>query len=138
MRLPLEADAVLVAAGHGIAGAVEIAEEEVSQHYGQWQAQGGDMADPSKGECIEWGQDEVPTKRDGLTWLGGVMDRCTHSQRRLRQVRAELEARRFVQRAPAAGYPTTSRHFYARDDRYPDARIDLEIYGLAFKDDAHG
>lgn len=31
------------------------------------------------------------------------------------------------------GYPSTMKPFYAHDDSYPDARVDLEIYGMAFK-----
>jgi hypothetical protein len=80
----------------------------------------------------------VPTKEQGTQWLGEVSVKCTHGQRARREGRACRDARKFVQRAPAGGYPTSSRHFYARDDRYPNARIDVEIYGLAFKDDASG
>lgn len=101
----------------------------MSKNSGQWQAQGDDIG--GKGHCVEWGQDAVPTKQQGLTWLGQVEAACAHKQRE-RRAGSFRDARRFVQRAPPGGYPSTSRHFYADDDRYPDARVDLEIYGMAF------
>lgn len=108
----------------------------MSEHYGQWQAQGDDIKDPPKGHCHEWGQDVVPTKPDGLTWLEAVKAQCTASQRARREQRAFSRADRFVRRAPPDGYPTTHKHFYAEDDAFPDARVDLEIYGLAFREPA--
>ncbi|MCK6523947.1 hypothetical protein L6R49_21265, partial [Myxococcota bacterium] len=76
-----------------------------------------------KGECVEWGQDEVPTKAEGRSWLSQVAERCTSSQRARRAVRACKEALRFIKRAPPGGYPTISKHFYAKGDGYNDARI---------------
>lgn len=107
----------------------------MSAHYGQWQAQGDDIDDPPKGHCREWGQDDVPTKGQGLAWLAETSAMCTKSQRKRREGDACADAVRFVRRAPAGGYPSMSRHFYANDDAYPDARIDVEIYGLAFRDE---
>jgi hypothetical protein len=106
----------------------------MSEHYGQRQAQGDDIQDPPHGHCQEWGQDIVPTKPEGLGWLTAVNAMCTASQRQRRVGRAFAAAERFVRRAPQGGYPTTMKPFYARDDSYPDARVDLEIYGLAFRD----
>jgi hypothetical protein len=103
----------------------------MSTYYGQWQAQGEDIANP--GHCRTWGQETVPTKDEGLAWLGEVAGMCTASQRKRRQDKGFNAAERFVRRAPAEGYPTTSKHFYAGDDAYLDARVDLEIYVLAFR-----
>jgi hypothetical protein len=107
----------------------------MSDHHGQWQAQGDDITEPPGGHCKEWGQNAVPTKGEGLQWLVCVVGMCTSAQRRRREARAQRQAERFVSRAPREGYPTTSKHFYAQDDRYPDARIDVEVYGMAFQDD---
>ncbi len=107
----------------------------MSNHSGQWQAQGDDIDDPPRGHCVEWGEAEVPTKEQGRGWLGEVADKCTKTQRRRRSGRACRDAKKFIARAPAEGYPTTSKHFYARDDAYVNARIDLEIYGMAFRND---
>ncbi|HFE45574.1 MAG TPA: hypothetical protein ENJ18_08770 [Nannocystis exedens] len=103
----------------------------MNNHHGQWQAQGDDI--DARGHCVEWGEIKVPTKEQGRDWLGEVAGKCTRSQRRRREGRACRDARRFIDRAPAEGYPTTSKHFYARDDAYANARIDLEIYGMAFR-----
>lgn len=105
----------------------------MSEHYGQWQAQGDDMP-TTKGRTVEWGQDTVPNKEDGLRWLTEVAMQCTASERERREGRACPQAIKFVNRCPPGGHPRTSKHFYARDDRYKNARIDLEIYGLAFRD----
>lgn len=67
--------------------------------------------------------------------LADVAAKCTSGERKRRQNRACRDAQRFVSRAPRGGYPSMSKHFYAGDDSYRNARIDLEIYGLAFKDD---
>jgi hypothetical protein len=107
----------------------------MSEHYGQWQAQGDDIKNPPKGHCRTWGQDTAPTKDEGCTWLGGVMEMCSASQRRCRQARAYPSAQRFVRRAPPEGYPTTSVHFYAFRDSGRNERIDLEIWGYAFRND---
>ena len=107
----------------------------MSKHAGQWQAQGDDIKNPPKGHRREWGQDDVPTKRQGSSWLEEVLEMCTGGQRQRRLGQAYREAARFVRRAPAAGYPSMSKHFYCRDDAYPNARIDLEIYGMAFRSD---
>ena len=105
----------------------------MSEHYGQWQAQGDDMP-TTKGRTTEWGQDSVPDKNDGLAWLMDVAEQCTAGERARREARACPQAVRFVMRCPPEGHPLTSKHFYARDDRYKNARIDLEIYGRAFCD----
>jgi hypothetical protein len=80
------------------------------------------------------GRDTVPNKEDGLRWLTEVAMQCTASERERREGRACPQAIKFVNRCPPGGHPRTSKHFYARDDRYKNARIDLEIYGLAFRD----
>lgn len=107
----------------------------MSKNHGQWQAQGADIKDPPKGHCKEWGQDSTPTKEEGLGWLAEVAAMCTGSQRKLREKSACPDAKLFVRRAPAGGYPTTSKHFYARSGTYRNARIDLEVYGMAFRDE---
>jgi hypothetical protein len=106
----------------------------MSKHHGQWQAQGKDIKDPHKGYRREWGQDTVPTKPQGLGWLDEVAEMCTASEFRRREVGGFRAAEKFVKRAPPDGYPTMMRSFYAKDDRYPNARVDLEIYGMAFAD----
>jgi hypothetical protein len=103
----------------------------VSKNHGQWQAQGADIG--GKGHCVPWGQESVPTKADGVSWLWDVAKMCTQSERERREGRACRAARRFVSRAPLTGYPSTMRSFYSLDDAYPDARIDVEIYGQAFR-----
>lgn len=108
----------------------------MSKNSGEWQAQGDDI--PGRGHRVDWGQDEVPTKTQGLRWLHEVGEECTGSQRSRRETTACRDARRFVARVPPEGYPTTSRQFYARDGHYKNARIDLEIRGMAFKDDKGG
>lgn len=102
----------------------------MSRHHGEWQAQGRDIG--GRGHRVAWGQERVPTKTEGTTWLQAVLSQCTASERDRRERRALRDAERFLRRCPPEGYPTTSEHFYARCDSHPDARIDLEIYGLAF------
>jgi hypothetical protein len=106
----------------------------MSNHHGQWQAQGDDIKNPPRGHRKEWGQATVPTKPQGLGWLQEVVDMCTDSQYRRREVRGFRAAEKFVRRAPPDGYPTMMKSFYANDDKYRDARVDLEIYGKAFAD----
>lgn len=103
----------------------------VSEHHGEWQAQGDDI--PGRGHRVSWGQADVPTKAQGLAWLGAIATHCTESVRKRRE-RACRDAKRFVDRAPVEGYPSMMKSFYCGGDRYPNARIDLEIYGLAFRD----
>ncbi|MDP3571090.1 MAG: hypothetical protein Q8S42_10705 [Archangium sp.] len=102
----------------------------MSNHHGQWQAQGDDI--PKPGHRRMWGQELVPTKQQGREWLIEVQEMCQRAELRRRE-EAFRDAQRFLSRAPVEGYPSTMKPFYAYDDSYPNARVDLEIYGLAFQ-----
>lgn len=102
----------------------------VSEHHGQWQAQGDDI--PERGHSRVWACDDVPTNRQGMDWLAELMAKCERRQA-TRRARAHKDAMRFLERAPSEGYPSLQRSFYARDDDYKNARIDVEIYGCAFR-----
>lgn len=103
----------------------------MSEHYGQWQADGDDLTNGK--QRVEWGQDTVPTKQEGRAWLAAVAKKITSGERIRREPRACRDAKRFVERCPPQAYPSTMRRFYADNDK-PTACIDLEIYGLAFCD----
>lgn len=103
----------------------------MSKHSGQWQADGDAIKRGGGKQCVEWGQDTVPTKGDGRRWLAQVSDMVTHGERKRLAPNACKDAKKFVRRAPVDGHPTTARRFFADDDT-PSACIDLEIYGLAF------
>jgi len=75
----------------------------MSNSHGQWQAQGDDV--PGRGHVVGWTEVAVPTRDQGLRWLGDVIDMCTARQRRTRD-RAYRDAKRYVERAPGEGYPT--------------------------------
>lgn len=108
----------------------------MSDHHGQWQAQGDDVDGNRTGHRKHWGQAGVPTKANGLAWLLEVSGMCTHSQRKRRE-NACKAARRFVRRAPIEGYPTMRKTFSANDSHCRNARIDLEVYGMAFAGESH-
>ncbi|MBX3270374.1 MAG: hypothetical protein KF729_08950 [Sandaracinaceae bacterium] len=103
----------------------------MSEHHGQWQAQGDDVS--GRGHRVTWGQDVVPTKADGLEWLEQLAANCSKGEGKRRE-RACRDAKRFVCRAAPEGHPSMMKSFYCRDDAYPNARIDVEIYGFAFRD----
>jgi hypothetical protein len=79
-----------------------------------------------------WGHDDVPTQAQGHGYLREVEVMCADREQKRRE-RAFRDARRFISRAPPGGYPSTMRPFYGKDDAYRNARVDLEIYGLAFR-----
>lgn len=105
----------------------------MANHSGQWQAQGDDIKTPPNGHCVTWGHGYIPTKSEGHGYLDQVIDKCQKKEKKLRED-AEIKARRFIDRSPPEGYPTASKHFYCNSDVYKNARIDLEIYGMAFCD----
>ncbi len=104
----------------------------MSDHHGQWQADGDDLKTGK--QCVLWGQDTVPTKEDGHRWLAEVSSKLTHGERKRREPRACNDAKKFIRRAPPEGYPSTMRRFHVDKDKPTGACIDLEIYGMAFCD----
>ncbi len=108
-----------------------------ASYRGRVQAQGEDIQQEG-GYSYPWARDKPVTDRDGLSFIAKIEEKCSESQKTLRDIPFR-KARRFVKQASAQGGvgPEAQPHPFQdpkRDKRkYNGVRVDIEIRsGITF------
>lgn len=126
-------DGTVISVQSGVPAGAEVMEIPVV-HRGRLQVQGDDLdAELS----FPWTRKDPPAKAEAHTELDRLRTQLTSRQFERRKQAFE-KAHRFIRQAPASGADAVVREsFYnnPRDAKFPDARVDVEIWeGKAFKD----